>query len=414
MAAERPDACAEPRLLPLEQARQRILALLAPVEGVEHLPLRRAQGRILAEDVVATLDLPAFAQAAMDGYALKFEDLTGHTTLRRIGTSLAGHPFAGPVGPGECVRIVTGAALPAPTDTVVEQERVRLESEAITLLGPLKPGANVRPPGDSFRAGEVLLSAGRRLGAADLGLLAALGRLEVAVRRPLRVAFFSTGDELRPAWESLPLGTLYESNRPLLEALLRELGAEPLDLGLLPDDPEALERVLREAAPLADAVVSTGGASVGEADLLVRTLRALGRVEFWKVAVKPGKPFAFGWVGPIPVFALPGNPVAVLVTFRQLVRPGLERLAGTTPRHPLRLSAVCENRLDKVPGRLEFQTGIYRCPQPGLLTVSGLPGQGSHRLTSISRANCFIVLPADRAGSEPGARVEIEPFDQPW
>jgi molybdopterin molybdotransferase len=409
------DPCAAPdsRPLTLAAALERMLAGLRPIERLERVTLPHARGRVLAKAIHSPLDLPPFANAAMDGYALRAGDTGLGQPLRVVGTSAAGHPYAGPVGAGECVRIFTGAALPPNADAVAAQERAERQGDLVHIAPPVGPGENVRPRGDEIRAGDCLLPAGKILKPVDLGLLASIGSVEVQVRQRPRVAFFSTGDELRPVWQPLGPGEIYESNRFVVSALLAELGAEILDFGTVPDDPEAVRRVLLEASDVADAVVSSGGASVGEADFVVETLHRGGRVEFWKVALKPGKPFAFGQIGPACFFGLPGNPVSAMVSFRQLVRPALLCLMGAPYSPPLRLHAICKNRLRKPPGRLEFQRGLYRRDPDGGFSVEAVPGQGSHQLTSMSRANCFIVLPLENAGIEPGQPVEIEPFDPP-
>jgi molybdopterin molybdotransferase len=403
------DACAESGLLTVDQARARLLAAVRCLPEIERVPLKRARARILAEDLVSPLDLPPFANASMDGYAFRAEDLPAHPRLRLAGASKAGHPFGGALEPGRCVRIFTGAPLPKGADTVVPQEDVVAEGDWIRLTVPARPHEFIRPQGDELRRGDIVLRAGKRLNAADLGLLASAGYPEVAVRRPLRVAFFSTGDELRPVGHGLRFGEIHESNRYILAGLLDEAGIEALDFGNLRDDPDAIRQAVAEAAAVADAVITTGGASVGEADFIVRTLRELGEVDFWKVALKPGKPFVFGRVGGAFLFGLPGNPVAVMVTFGLLVRPALDALMGTVPGEPVRLPAVCENRLRKRPGRLEFQRGLCRRAADGY-RVMGLRGQGSHQLAPMSAANCFIVLPLENAGVEPGQTVEIELF----
>jgi molybdopterin molybdotransferase len=408
-----PDRCVEPQSPPLtlDRALDRLLGTLRPIAETERLPLKQVLGRILAEEIRAPLDLPPFPNSAMDGYALRAEDLHSQASFRVIGTALAGHPFSGPVAPGECVRIFTGAVLPENADAVVAQEDAQRNGDAIRLMAGVSPGENVRRRGDEIRTGQRLLPAGKCLAPADLGLLAAIGRPEAAVKRRLRVAFFSTGDELRPVWQPLAPGEIHESNRYVLDALLAESGAEALDFGTVRDDPEALRQAMLEAAGLADAVIASGGASVGEADFIVDVLREIGRIEFWKVAIKPGKPFAFGHIGATPLFGLPGNPVSMMVAFRQLVHPALRRLMGATFRQPLRLRAVCGNRLAKSPGRLEFQRGFYLRDGNGDFIVTALAGQGSHRLISMSQANCFIVLPPENSGVEPGEEVDIEPFE---
>ncbi|BBL76348.1 molybdopterin molybdotransferase MoeA [Methylomagnum ishizawai] len=411
MATDTPDFCAEPRTLTLESALERLVARIEPIAESETVALKPARGRILALAPASPLDLPPFANSAMDGYALRAEDSGPQATLAVIGTAWAGQPFTGAVGRGQCVRIFTGAVLPEGADAVVMQEQVGRTDDAIQLAATVQAGANIRPQGGELQAGQALLPQGKRLEAADLGLLAAAGLAEVPVLRRIKVAILSTGDELRPVGETLAPGQIHDSNRYLLDALLAELGAEILDFGTVADDPEALRRVLLAASVQADAIVSTGGASVGEADFVVEVLRDIGQFEFWKVAIKPGKPFAYGRIGAAHCFGLPGNPVAVAVTFRQLVRPALARLMGERPRPPLRLPARCETRLRKKPGRMEFQRGLYRRGPDGAFIVTADAGQGSDRLSSLSRANCYIVLPADNAGVEPGGGVEIEPFD---
>jgi molybdopterin molybdotransferase len=272
------------------------------------------------------------------------------------------------------------------------------------------PGTCVRSRGEEFRRGQELLPAGRILSAADIGLLASAGIAKVQVNRRIKVAYCSTGDELTPPGQPLEAGKIYESNRYMLSALLAELGAESTDLGVLPDRFDDLVAALESAAASADAIVSTGGASVGEADYVVRALEQCGKVEFWKVAIKPGKPFAFGKIGSAWYFGLPGNPVAVIVTFQQLVAPALRRLMGAHPSTPLRFSAVAADRIKKSRGRMEFQRGIYHRRADGSFQVVSLENQGSHRLSSVTEANCFIVLPAENQGVAAGELVEIEPF----
>lgn len=411
---QNPDPCAVPasKRLTLEHALELMLAALRPLDGAERVPLRRAAGRILAETIHTPLDLPPFDNSAMDGYALRVADLAGGEPLRVIGTSWAGQPFVGTLAAGECIRIFTGALVPASADAVVAQEDVSLSGDQIHVAIPMRAGKNIRRQGEELRVGDELIAAGQRLAPADIGLLASVGLAEIPVKRRLRVALLSTGDELRPVGEPLGLGEIHDSNRYVLHALLAELGVEALDFGALPDDPTTLERTLLSVAEQADAILTTGGASVGDADYVVDVLRAIGRVDFWKVAIKPGKPFAFGQIGAAWLFGLPGNPAAAMITFRQLVRPALFKLMGTVPTVPLRLPAVCATPLKKSPGRLEFQRGVFSRDANGGLTVSGLAGQGSHRLTSMSRANCFIVLPLECAGVEPGDTVEIEPFGE--
>lgn len=407
------DSCmaAEGRLLSLDQALRLILAGIAPLERWQRLPLKAALGRVLAQDVPASIDLPPFANSAMDGYALRAADTAeGETRLTVVGTSWAGKPYAGVVGSGQCLRIFTGAALPEGADTVVMQEDVAIEDSVIRLHGPLKPGKNVRRAGEELRCGELALAAGKRLGPADLALLASLGIGEIAVKAKPRVAFLSTGDELRGIGSPLQPGQIYDSNRYALDGLLREAGAEALDLGVVADDPAALKTALQQAAAMADLVVTSGGVSVGEADFVTGVLAEIGQIRLWKMAVKPGKPIAFGRIGQAWFCGLPGNPVAVLVGFRQLLRPALDKLVGTTPKPPLRFGARCRQALKKSPGRLEFLRGQLARDGEGQWWVSSLAAQGSHMLTGMSRADCLIVLPAECSGMAEGETVEVEPL----
>lgn len=399
--------------LALAQARARMLAGVTPIAERETLPLMQALGRVLADPVTAQVDVPGHTNSAMDGFALRSTDARGDTSrLRLIGDSFAGHPFAGPVGPGECVRIMTGGVLPEGADAVVMQERTRRDGDEVIVERPVDPGSSIRPAGEDLARGQPVLDAGRRITPADLGMLASGGAAEVSVFRRPRVAFYSTGDELRPVGTPLQPGQIYDSNRYSLHALLSELGVELLDLGVVPDDPTALETTLRRAAADCDAVVTSGGVSVGEADHVLDVLESVGDVGFWKVAMKPGKPLAFGRVDDALFFGLPGNPVSVVVTFLQLVRPALVRLAGSWPRPPLRVSAKLASPIRRNPGRLEFQRGRLAHDEAGA-TVAPLGHQGSGVLRSMSEADCFIVLPPDCAELAAGDRVSVEPFAQP-
>ncbi len=399
-------------LLPLDDALDRIEAAVPIIRGEEQIGLKAALGRILAETVRSPIDVPAHTNSAMDGYAVRSEDLPaeGNVTLRVIGTSSAGHPFAGEVGPGETVRIMTGAMLPAGTDTVIMQEHVEREGEEARIGGGHKPGQHVRHAGEDLAKGQVVLGPGRQLTPADLGSLASLGIGEIRVKRRLRVAFFSTGDELRSLGEPLEEGEIYDSNRYSLHAMLTRLGVDPIDMGVIRDRREAIEQAFLDAAAIADTVITSGGASVGEADYISETLARLGEVDFWKIAIKPGKPLAFGKVNDALFFGLPGNPVSAMVTFYQLVQPALLKQMGAEASPPLRLQAICTSDLKKRPGRTEFQRGILQRDEKGRLTVTGSGAQGSHILSSMSRANCFIVLPAENGGVRAGEEVEVQPF----
>jgi molybdopterin molybdotransferase len=397
----------------LDEALARILAEVDPVEGGESVPLKDALGRILDEDVHSMVDVPSHTNSAMDGYALAGAELSaaGEATLTVVGTAWAGRPLDRAVGPGECARIMTGGALPDGTDTVVMQEQVEREGD-VARIGPgQRAGQHVRRAGEDIRTGAEVLNRGTLLRPAHLGLIASVGVGEVRVRRRPRVAFFSTGDELRGIGETLGKGEIYDSNRYTIHGMLARAGVEPIDLGVVPDDRAAIEAAFRRAAAEGDAVVTSGGVSVGEADFVTETLERIGEVNFWKVAIKPGRPLAFGRVAGTLFFGLPGNPVSVMATFYQIVQPALERLTGNGDVDPVvRVEAVCESELRKKPGRLEVQRGILSRGADGSYSVRTTGRQGSGVLSSMGRANCFIILPLEQGRVMPGERVQVQPF----
>ncbi len=397
-------------LISLEEALRQILAMLSPLHATEWLPLQQALNRILAEDIAAPFDLPPFTNSAMDGYALSLAGIQAGTRLRVIGKSMAGQPFEGILKKGQCIRIFTGAPLPKGADAVIMQEETLAEDNRITLKNVPAMGENIRPAGGDVKQGERVLDQGKYLDAADLGLLASLGHAWLKVHQRPRVGFFSTGDELRPLDESLPPGTIYESNRYQIQGLLATLPVDATDLGRVPDRLVDVLQCLQEASQNHDVILSSGGASVGEADLLGEALRQVGQLYLWKVAIKPGKPLIFGHLGKAWFFGLPGNPVSVHVTFNQIVRPALWKLAGASSFQPLRIKARCVHDLHKTPGRMEFQRGILRLQENGELVVYSLAGQGSHQLRSLSQANCYIILPAESSGAKSGETVLVEPF----
>ena len=399
-------------LLPVAEAQARILETVEPVAGTERVALEALAGRVLAEPVTAPFDVPPHDNSAMDGYAVRAADVpeTGEARLRVTGTAWAGRPYGGRVGPGEAVRIMTGAVLPEGADAVVMQEHVRAGDGHVVVPGPVAPGLNVRRAGEDVAAGATVLEPGLRLTAAHVGVIASLGLAAATVHRRPRVAFFSTGDELRPPGEPLGPGEIHDSNRHVLRALLQGLGMAPLDLGLVPDDPAAVEAALRRAADEADAVLTSGGVSVGEADHVTDALRRLGEVGFWRVAIKPGKPLAFGRIGGARFFGLPGNPVSVMVTFLVLVQPALRRMAGERAVEPPAVRARARARFRKRPGRADYQRGVLTRAADGTLEVAPTGPQGSHVLTSMARADCLVVLPREAGDVEPGAWVEVLPF----
>ena len=408
----------DPASLDAGQALAQIVDTVSPPREIETVALRDALGRVVAGESRSRINVPGHTNSAMDGYAICSEDIPARNraTLSVIGTSWAGRPFAGPVRPGECVRIMTGAAMPDGADTVVMQERVEKKDDTIGIDCDNQPGQNVRQAGEDIRQGETVLEKGKLIHPAELGLLASAGIDEVSVYKKLRVAFFSTGDELRPVGSELQKGQIYDSNRYTLYGMLSRLGVEIVDLGVIGDERNAIEQAFSDAAARADVVITSGGVSVGEADFVKEILEQLGTVHFWKVAMKPGRPLAFGKVGDAWFFGLPGNPVSVMVTFYMFVLPALRKMMGTSYREPLTVTATCSSRLRKRAGRIEYQRGILTLEKNGDppghgYRVSKTGPQGSGVLRSMSDANCFIILPMESSGIEAGDTVRVLPFE---
>ncbi|WP_130834531.1 molybdopterin molybdotransferase MoeA [[Erwinia] mediterraneensis] len=399
-------------LISLEEAQSKMLAQLEPITDKISVSLQDAPGRITAEAILSPAAVPSFDNSAMDGYAVRLADLQSAQPLPVAGKAFAGVPFAGDWPPGSVIRIMTGAPVPAGCEAVVMQEETERHGEAIRVMAPVKAGQNIRRVGEDIQAGAQILDAGVRLGAAELPLLASLGIARVMVLRKLRVAIFTTGDELQPVGQSLAAGQIYDTNRFTVSLMLNKLGCEVIDLGIIRDDPAVLRSAFAEADRQADVVISTGGVSVGEADYTRAMLEELGAITFWKLAIKPGKPFAFGRLANSWFCGLPGNPVSAAVTFYQLVQPLLARLTGQRgPALPPRQRVRAAERLKKSPGRLDFQRGIFRQAADGTLEVYSAGHQGSHVFSSFARANCFIVLERERGTVEAGEWVEIEPFN---
>jgi molybdopterin molybdotransferase len=408
----------DPNALPVAQAQEFIARLVPVVQAVEQRPIRDALGRVLARDVVSASDVPAHDNSAMDGYAMRGSELHGAVTtrLRIVGSGLAGQNFDGEVPPLACVRVTTGAVMPAGLDTVVPQEFTQLDG-AHVLVPPrlLRTGDNRRLAGEDLARGEAALTAGRLLRPADLGLLASLGLAEVPVRRRLRVAFFSTGDELRSIGEPLDAGCVYDSNRYTVWGMLQRLGVESIDLGVVRDDPAALREAFTQAAGCADAVITSGGVSVGEADYTKRIMAELGEVLFWRIAMRPGRPMAIGrignWQQKAILFGLPGNPVAVMVTFYAFVRDALLRMAGAAPQVLPLLRAASLAPIRKKPGRTEYQRGILSRADDGRWQVAITGAQGSGILRSMSQANGMVLLHHEQGNVAAGEPVDVLPFD---
>src|SRR6185295_7516296 len=401
----------DPDSMPVEKAREHIRAFLSPVTTVERLNIRAALGRVLAEDVVSPINVPQHDNSAMDGFAVRFADLNaeGETVLRTVGSAFAGKPYVGTLQPGQAVRIMTGGVIPSGADTVIQQERAKASGDRVAVMPAPKKGTNTRNAGEDLREGAIALKRGQLVRPAEVGMIASLGIGEVAVYRKLRVAFFSTGDELVPIGQPLGPGQIYDSNRYTIHGLLQRLGCDLLDMGVIRDTPEDVQRAFEQAALAADVVITSGGVSVGEADYVKQILDRIGEVLFWKIAMKPGRPLAYGKIGNAHFFGLPGNPVAVMVTFYQFVREALLHLQGRTTSTPLPTQkVVCTSPIKKAPGRTEFQRGILSQDAEGRWSVRTTGDQGSGILSSMSQANCFIILPTEQGNTPAGATVDVQ------
>ena len=404
----------DPNAMSVAQAQSFIQQFLSPVTEVETLPIRASLSRVLAGNIVSPCNVPAHDNSAMDGIAFRFADAT--LPLKLIGTAFAGRPFAQKIGAGECVKIMTGAVIPQGADMVEMQERVTWKGETATLqqttMQTLRQNQHVRRTGEDLANGQTVLTRGNAMKPADIGLLASLGIAEVQVFRKLKVAFFSTGDELVSVGDKLAEGHIYDSNRYTLFGMLSKLGAEMSDLGNIPDDPSLLEETLLKAAQNNDVVITSGGVSVGEADFMKALLAKHGQVLFWKINMKPGRPLAYGKISTknktAHYFGLPGNPVSAMVTFYQFVQPALRALSGAACRPMPLFSVKCTLPIKKMTGRTEFQRGILTQSESGEWTVAPLPNQGSGVLSSMSAANCFIVLGESTGNCEAGALVDVQ------
>ena len=409
----------DPDALPVAQAQAIIREFITPIHAVEKVAIRTALERVLAADIVSPINVPSHDNSAMDGYALRASDLDkdGAVMLKVVGVAYAGRGYDGLIGAGECVRIMTGAIMPTECDTVVPQEFMQSASEtAVTIpAGVVKPGDNRRLKGEDLLAGKPALTKGKIVRPADLGLLASLGIAEVPVQRRLRVAFFSTGDELRSIGEPLDAGCVYDSNRYTVYGMLTRLGCDIIDMGVIKDDPVLLEAALQCACENADVIITSGGVSVGDADYTKQMMDALGDVRFWKIGMRPGRPMAFGKIASngrsAYLFGLPGNPVAVMVSFYFFVREALLRMMGADC-DPLPLMRVkSASAIRKKPGRTEFQRGILSKDADGNQSVRITGAQGSGILRSMSEANCMVVLQHDQGGVNAGDEVNVVVFE---
>lgn len=407
------DACDLPST-PYENALAEILSHIQPIAQTERLSIRDALHKVAAEDIIANQDVPGNRNSAMDGYACRFEDLSPGeeiSRLRLVGTSAAGSPYQGSLDSGTCIRILTGGVVPDRFDTVIMQEDCEFEDGSVITRRTHRKGQHIRNAGEDITAGDTAITKGQFIGVAELGLLASVGCEHIRVRRTPKAAFFSTGDELRGVGESLGVGDVYDSNRYTLYALLKNLHVEPIDLGVVRDNLDDTIATLSEGAQQADVVITTAGASVGDSDFVKQALESLGELKLWKVAMKPGRPLAFGHINHCWFFGLPGNPVSVVVTFDKFVKPALRKLRGENSVEMLEIAARCATPIQKSPGRLEFQRGVLSFDSDGQAVVWSTGNQSSGVLTSMSRANCYIVLPLECGNLDAGTVVKVQPFE---
>ena len=401
-------------LLGIDAARTMIFERVTPVAGIEKVPLRQALGRTLAEDIAAPIAVPGYDNSAVDGYAVRFDDLdpAQPTSLRCVDRIAAGHDPAGALAPGIAARIFTGAILPEGADVVIMQEDCERDGEKVIIRPGIKRGANTRRAGEDVARDSIALRAGRRLGPADLGLLAALGFVEVPVRRKLLVALLSTGDEVREPGETLRRGQIHDANRYILAGLLERLGVEVSDHGIVGDDPARLGDALREAAAESDLIITSGGVSTGEEDHVRTAIANDGSLYFWRLAIKPGRPVAMGQIGATPLAGLPGNPVAALLTFALVARPMIEALGATTPHIAQRFRVVADFAYKKREGRREYVRASLERGQPGLARARRYHKEGAGMLTSLTETDGLVELSEATTKLEPGTEVDFLPYNE--
>lgn len=401
------DVCNTPGLLSIETAIQNILGSITPVKDVETISIMQSVDRVLASDVKSTINVPAHNNSAMDGYALCISDKS--LTYTQVGSVFAGQVFTQTLTPGQCVRIMTGAAIAPGANSVVMQENASVDGDKITFTAQPELNENVRFAGEDIAIDDVILKAGDKLKAVDVGLLASLGIATIDVFSTLTVAVLSTGDELIEPGQPLKRGAIFESNRAVIISTLQQKNIDVIDLGIIPDDKELITNAFVKASELADAIISSGGVSVGEADFTKEVLNEIGNIHFWKIAMKPGKPFAFGQLSGSYFFGLPGNPVSAAVTLNQLVLPALQKLSGVKNTvEKMRFNAVTTAHIKKRPGRADFQRAIATMNDDGSLAVTPFKKQSSGVLSSLSKANCLIALPAESHDVKQGSTVNIE------
>ncbi|WP_434361425.1 bifunctional molybdopterin-guanine dinucleotide biosynthesis adaptor protein MobB/molybdopterin molybdotransferase MoeA [Parasalinivibrio latis] len=401
-----------PAMLSVEQGRSKILDQIIPKSKSKQVELKDAFGRVLAEDVKSPVNVPAQTNSAMDGYAIRSDDLDAQD-YEVLAEVMAGYSYNIPLEKGQAIKVMTGAPVPKNADTVVMREQAVLSNGRVSMdtgKGAIKPGQNVRQAGEDLREGDVVFSAGQKINSAELGMLASMGLSEVRVKSPVKVAIFSTGDEVQQPGEALRENCIYDANRYTLFGMLTKLGCLVIDLGIIDDTETALENALSEASTVADMVISSGGVSVGDADYIKTVLERLGEINFWRINMRPGRPLAFGKLGDTPFFGLPGNPVAVMVSFLQFVEPAIRKLQGESNWQPLTLEAVATERMRSRIGRTEYTRGVFSKKPNGLLEVRTTGSQGSGILRSMSEANCLIEIVPEQEEANIGDRVQIIPL----
>ena len=406
------DCCSAPGLMPFESALENMLSQIVPVTETFALPITQALNYVLAQKIASPINVPNHDNSAMDGYAFAIESLSQDKTLTMVGRSMAGAPFQGECKLGECIRIMTGAKMPACCDSVEMQENVQAVEDNITFLKEKTLGSHVRIAGEDIQLGQQVFNQGHKITAVDIGILASLGVSEVKVYRKVKVALIATGDELKLPGQALNSGDIYESNSFVLRGMLDKLHIDVIDFGIIEDDFELIKSAFISADNQADAVISSGGVSVGDADYTKTVLDDLGEIGFWKIAMKPGKPFAFGKLPNSIFFGLPGNPVSALVTFHQLAIVALTKMQNGQVLKRTNLQVKCKSDLNKSPGRMDFQRGVLSVNEQGENVVESTGSQGSGILSSLSKANCFIVLPSEQGKVKAGEMVTVQLFDQ--
>ncbi|MHC6798712.1 bifunctional molybdopterin-guanine dinucleotide biosynthesis adaptor protein MobB/molybdopterin molybdotransferase MoeA, partial [Vibrio antiquarius] len=410
---EKEAACCDtlsPAFLSVVQGQEKILSLVNTVSEIEACKIENAYGRVLAEHIISPVNVPQYTNSAMDGYAIRSDDVD-RDSYQVIAEVMAGHAYDQPLEVGQAVKIMTGAPTPLNGDTVVMREQASQEGDKVTFNGAnIKTGQNVRQAGEDLAIGSDVFTAGSRLSSPEMGMIASLGFGEANVFRKLKVAVFSTGDEVQAPGTEQKANSIYDSNRFTIMGMLEKLGCEILDFGILEDNEQLMIEALENASAQADVVMTSGGVSVGDADYIKLALDKLGQIDFWRINMRPGRPLAFGQINNKPFFGLPGNPVAVMVSFINFVEPALRKMQGEQGWKPLKIHAIATENLRSRQGRTEFSRGIYELDETGRLTVRTTGKQGSGILRSMSEANCLIEISPAIDTVKAGESVTIIPL----